>query len=271
MKKKTTSNPLKFFNDAKEARNKSFSKSLPKAQNGIEYKGSELAKEYAKAPMVGAEPEWSYLAGQKEKSAGPVTNPSINSFKPSPYNRSSTIYRNQNTGEQTGTANSNVINDPRFSESQEKTNEFYNKEKNAGTLYSNKGFSARRAKSAPAKGSINVVNDIKKNGGAITKMQKGGTITIKTISPNDPYEVAKRKLQQDKLAATKKRDLAIATAKRKREEERNKNLKLKVQLTGKMAKGGATKATKFAALAPPYNKATAADRIVGAKKNAKKK
>jgi hypothetical protein len=30
--------------------------------------------------------------------------------------------------------------------------------------------------------------------------------------------------------------------------------------------GGATKATKFAALAPPYNKATAADRIAGAKK-----
>jgi hypothetical protein len=33
-----------------------------------------------------------------------------------------------------------------------------------------------------------------------------------------------------------------------------------------MQKGGATKATKFAALAPPYNKATFADRIVGAKK-----
>lgn len=31
-------------------------------------------------------------------------------------------------------------------------------------------------------------------------------------------------------------------------------------------KGGATKATKFAALAPPYNKATFADRIAGAKK-----
>ena len=39
----------------------------------------------------------------------------------------------------------------------------------------------------------------------------------------------------------------------------------------KMAKGGATKAKKFAALAPPYNKATAADRIAGAKKRAKKK
>lgn len=39
----------------------------------------------------------------------------------------------------------------------------------------------------------------------------------------------------------------------------------------KMKTGGATKAAKFAALAPPYNKATFADRIVGAKKNAKKK
>ena len=35
MKKTTKSNPLKFFNDAKATRNKSFSKSLTKAQNGI--------------------------------------------------------------------------------------------------------------------------------------------------------------------------------------------------------------------------------------------
>lgn len=35
--------------------------------------------------------------------------------------------------------------------------------------------------------------------------------------------------------------------------------------------GGMVKKTKFAALAPPYNKATFADKIVGAKKNAKKK
>ena len=34
----------------------------------------------------------------------------------------------------------------------------------------------------------------------------------------------------------------------------------------KNKKGGATKAAKFAALAPPYNKATFADRIAGAKK-----
>jgi len=35
--------------------------------------------------------------------------------------------------------------------------------------------------------------------------------------------------------------------------------------------GGAAKTTKFAALAKPFNKATAADRIAGAKKNASKK
>ena len=40
---------------------------------------------------------------------------------------------------------------------------------------------------------------------------------------------------------------------------------------GMMKKGGATKAKKFAALARPFNKATAADRIAGAKKNARKK
>ena len=40
---------------------------------------------------------------------------------------------------------------------------------------------------------------------------------------------------------------------------------------GMMKKGGSTKSKKFAALAPPYNKATAADGIAGAKKNARKK
>ena len=37
-----------------------------------------------------------------------------------------------------------------------------------------------------------------------------------------------------------------------------------------MKKGGATKAAKFAALAPPYDKATFADKIVGAKRKVKK-
>jgi hypothetical protein len=52
----------------------------------------------------------------------------------------------------------------------------------------------------------------------------------------------------------------------------NKQTKsIKAGVNVKYKTGGTTKATKFAALAPPYNKATFADRIVGAKKNAKKK
>lgn len=39
MKKTNTSNPLKFFNDAKVAREKSFKKALPKAQDGRIYQG----------------------------------------------------------------------------------------------------------------------------------------------------------------------------------------------------------------------------------------
>ena len=39
----------------------------------------------------------------------------------------------------------------------------------------------------------------------------------------------------------------------------------------KFKAGGATSNKKFAALAPPYDKATFADRIAGAKKNARKK
>ena len=38
-----------------------------------------------------------------------------------------------------------------------------------------------------------------------------------------------------------------------------------------MYKAGGTTKSKFAALAPPYDKATAADRIAGAKKNSRKK
>jgi hypothetical protein len=45
----------------------------------------------------------------------------------------------------------------------------------------------------------------------------------------------------------------------------------KVILNSKMKTGGIKKATKFAALAPPYDKATFADKIVGAKRNARKK
>lgn len=45
----------------------------------------------------------------------------------------------------------------------------------------------------------------------------------------------------------------------------------KMERGSKMKKGGSTKTKKFAALAPPYNKVTFADKIAGAKKGSKKK
>jgi hypothetical protein len=90
-----------------------------------------------------------------------------------------------------------------------------------------------------------------KKGGTVKKMQKGGdtSISVRKVSANDPYEVEKRRLQQAKLSAAKKRDLGIAAAKYKKELQDNKNLKLKTKLTGKMQVGGVT--TKKAAFAPP--------------------
>ena len=106
-----------------------------------------------------------------------------------------------------------------------------------------------------------------------SKMQKGGTTKA------DPYGVLSVLNKKFKIKGSnksggktnmgptkivpKKVDPKAPKASKTRTIERNGTFEMK--------KGGATKATKFAALAPPYNKATFADRIVGAKKSAKKK
>jgi hypothetical protein len=73
-----------------------------------------------------------------------------------------------------------------------------------------------------------------------------------------------------KIAEGKRLKAAGAAMKIKGATQKNKGIAMK--LAGReMKMGGATKATKFAALAPPFNKATAADRIAGAKKNMRKK
>ena len=105
-----------------------------------------------------------------------------------------------------------------------------------------------------------------------SKMQKGGTTKA------DPYGVSvlnkkfkikgsnksggKTNMGPTKIVP-KKVDPIAPKASKTRTIERNGTFEMKT--------GGSTKATKFAALAPPYNKATFADRIVGAKKSAKKK
>ena len=101
--------------------------------------------------------------------------------------------------------------------------------------------------------------------GGTHKMQNGGTTKA------DPYGDSSVKKRYDKSRGNmgptkivrKKVDPKAPKASKTRTIERNGTFEMK--------KGGATKVAKFAALAPPYNKATYADRIAGAKKRAKKK
>jgi hypothetical protein len=239
MKKTSKENPITFFRKANEARQNVVKKSMRKAQYGenvgTQLKGSELAKEYEKAPMVGAQPEWDYLAQKQNMAKGPragkFTSYGVNETE---------IYRNPKTDKVTMTPSSNVYNDPRFSKAQEATNAFYNKEKNAGTLYSNpKEFRARYRTDKNKFADSNTSNSIS------TVKKKGGPVKMKTGGATKLFPDLNKDGKVTKADILKGRGVIKKT-------------------------GGATKATKFAALAPPYNKATAADRIAGAKKNKKK-
>jgi hypothetical protein len=168
MKKTNTSNPLKFFNDAKVARNKSFSKSLPKAQDGI-----------TMGPMTQQEAAQSAFASSQNNpmtsGEGPRVNSPVSRLGSGPIPAPKDVYKEKFANEQYNSAIEKDINRQKI----DALNQMY---------------------------------------------------------PN--FQV---------------------------------NSSGKLMLNSKMKTGGSTKAAKFAALAPPYNKATIADRIVGAKKNASKK
>ena len=122
-----------------------------------------------------------------------------------------------------------------------------------------------------------------KKGGATKKYQKGGyTVTNADGSPYSPPAN-----QQGFKESEKKYGPALSIEDLIKDSKNQDRLNKKRTAAGaagffifkkqnkpvyttepKMKKGGATKATKFAALAPPYDKATFADRIVGAKKSA---
>jgi len=173
-------NPLGYFNSLKGKTKVEPKQTLRKAQNGIMFKGSDLAKEYAKAPIAGAEPEWSALERERIAAQGPrVTND-----KRYGDNYNNPTYTSDGKGGKTSFIGSNMMNDPRFSKVQEKTNEFYTKEKKDGTLY-NKGFRNRfDAAKKLVTGTINQADFTKKKGGTVKKYQKGGyTVTNADGSP----------------------------------------------------------------------------------------
>ena len=103
-----------------------------------------------------------------------------------------------------------------------------------------------------------------KSGGAATKpikkMKSGGAATLKDIiNKNFPMSGTTGPIMMKKGGSS---SLPIC---------KGGNVRMPDGSCGdrKFKSGGAIK--KFAALAPPYDKATAADRIAGAKKNARKK
>ena len=104
---------------------------------------------------------------------------------------------------------------------------------NDGRIWNGKGYDP-----APVKG---------KHGG--TKMQTGGPKMVSWMKDGLSKSTGKRRIIDSKVPMTGP-DAPMGK-------------------TPMARKGGATKAKRFAALAPPYNKATAADRIAGAKKKKK--
>jgi hypothetical protein len=173
-------NPLRYFNSLKGKTKVEPKQTLRKAQNGIMFKGSDLAKEYAKGPIAGAEPEWSALERERIAAQGPR----VTKDKRYGDNYNNPTYTSDGKGGKTSFIGSNMMNDPRFSKVQEKTNEFYTKEKKDGTLY-NKGFRNRfDAAKKLVTGTINQADFTKKKGGTVKKYQKGGyTVTNADGSP----------------------------------------------------------------------------------------
>jgi hypothetical protein len=111
-----------------------------------------------------------------------------------------------------------------------------------------------------------------------SKMQNGGTTnSIRKNARTDGGNRTRSSAEMAALKGMKRVDDAIerilpSVAKSSTYKKTKAAIKNKADINMHgYKKGGATKAAKFAALAPPYNKATFADRIVGAKKNAKKK
>jgi hypothetical protein len=110
---------------------------------------------------------------------------------------------------------------------------------------------------------------------SVSRTKRNGEVVTKSITTSQGFvpSASKTKTITDKEGAIKSektKDIGWNSALRKinrvdKNAGRNKND------TYTYKTGGAAKATKFAALAKPFNKATAADRIAGAKKNASKK
>ena len=112
--------------NAKRMQKGGATKKLVKAQEGIRVKQSDLKKEYTSAPRAGAQPISDYLLEQRNNRKGPR----LDAYKPKSI------------------IGKNFYNDPRFSKAVELNDNFYKKERDAGTLFK-KGFNDRMSEGRP--------------------------------------------------------------------------------------------------------------------------
>ena len=116
-----------------------------------------------------------------------------------------------------------------------------------------------------------------KKGGSVKKYKEGGpgdggadSTMIYLKKAGDYGDIARKNVENEKVYDyfAQRRKQALSDAFRQKHKGQPGYDKYGFPVK---KKGGSVKAKKFAALAPPYDKITAADRIAGAKKNARKK
>jgi hypothetical protein len=237
MKKTNKENPLVTFRKMNEARNKTVGKSLRKAQDGLESNGDamDMINKPGSTGGYKSTPTWSDPA--KEAARKALIKGAFSSPENDPLNE---MYKNVSM------------------DNERRRNIIPNDTVAKPAVLGNFGDKPMNT--------ISSVQSKHKTGGTHKKKFDDGGLTGKQ----------NRLARQEKRVYNKYTDAKNSgnTEKSSRLYDKllNKQTKsIKAGVNVKYKKGGTTKATKFAALAPPYNKATFADRIVGAKKNAKKK
>jgi len=124
---------------------------------------------------------------------------------------------------------------------------------------------------ATGAGATDGKNGMMKKGGAVKKMQAGGTTTMPKVKARTAASIAKGiDKANTNTTAAQRLIKKYSSARDNANTNTTSGEKIKV-MTSQMKKGGMVKNAKLAALAAPTNKVTRADIIVGAKRNAKKK
>jgi hypothetical protein len=279
MKKTKKENPITFFRKADEARQKVVKASLKKAQDGISMgptKGTDVGPSIKKAGVK------VYSGPLTERDTKTLDDAYPSTTGKNPKMKGEGSYSPKAVESTKRSLDENYLRSGDSTVQKWNANQSYpgeNYPQSNSTNYKKGGAIKKKMQTGGSTSKFGIKSynymDTEKGGRANSSSKQvegekyGEGNKRKYINLDaDKGTMTKTKFDKNNESSTKVKNIGTKRV-------ANKISKITSQKTGgaikKMAKGGATKATKFAALAPPYNKATAADRIVGAKKNAKKK